>query len=136
MRQNPDTGDVGGLRSIRIGLPVLYQRVEKLIHQMRVRPTVSPTLGKRQMLMLIGIVATFCGKPPDAPRQRHGDISELDFFRKLRIWSLRSMDGEWPPFNKGPFNGFLRTINFETLPLSPGYVEQRPVNMCAQVGIF
>src|SRR5690606_31872615 len=111
----------------------LYQRVQKLIHQMRVRATVSPTLGKRQMLMLIGIVDAFCGKPPDWLRQQHGIIRALYFFRNLRFWPLRGMDDQWPTFNKGPFNGFLRTIYFETLPVLPRYVEQRPVNMGAQV---
>ena len=91
MGAEADTGPVGGLFGVGIGVPVLNERGEKFVDEMRVGTAVTCTLRKAEMGFFGEIVNALRGETANRRRQKFGEIRNLDFLRNFCLGPFRGV---------------------------------------------
>src|SRR5690625_5988601 len=77
MGEDTDTGNVGRLYRVRVGIVAFQHGTDEIMHQMRVRATMTTALGKAQVLIFL-IIHAAPGDGANFFRQQMSVVRHLD----------------------------------------------------------
>src|SRR5690625_6054380 len=90
MGEDTDTGNVGRLYRVRVGIVAFQHGTDEIMHQMRVRATMTTALGKAQVLIFL-IIHAAPGEGANFFRQQ---MSVVRHFYSLGNFRLRLATGD------------------------------------------
>src|SRR5687767_11707031 len=105
------------------------------MNEMWMRPSMTGTLCKRQMLMIVCIVNSLCRKSLNWFRKELCKIRTFNFLWDFGFRPFSRVHYQWFPFNQRPLYSFFGAIDFKTFAILPGNIKERAIYMCTQIGI-